>query len=217
MICVIQCAASKQPTAGHMLAHDGSLVDFVADPLAAPPNAARAYARPDDLAENGKSWRQHLVEYNKNAGNNPLGLYPAFQLYQRDVYRRLVDRFGLSNVYILSAGWGLIRADFLTPSYDITFSLSADPYKRRRKTDRYNDFRMLPAETVDRVVFLGGKDYLPLFYALTAAISAPKTAFYNSADAPSVSGCNMRRFDTSKHTNWHYECANALINGAIRI
>jgi hypothetical protein len=74
MICVIQCAASKQPTAGHMLAHDGSLVDFVADPLAAPPNAARAYARPDDLAEDGKSWRQHLVEYNKNAGNNPLGL-----------------------------------------------------------------------------------------------------------------------------------------------
>ena len=37
MICVIQCAASKQPTAGHMLAHDGSLVDFVADPRAAPP------------------------------------------------------------------------------------------------------------------------------------------------------------------------------------
>ena len=73
MICVIQCAASKQPTAGHMLAHDRSLVDLVADPLAAPPNAARAYARPDDLAENGKSWRQHLVEYNNNAGNNALG------------------------------------------------------------------------------------------------------------------------------------------------
>ena len=50
------------------------------------PRASRHFDRirqpPDDLAENGKSWRQHLVEYNKNAGNNPLGLYPAFQLYQ---------------------------------------------------------------------------------------------------------------------------------------
>jgi hypothetical protein len=198
-------------------AHDGNLVDFVADPRAAPPNTARAYARPDDLAENGKSWRQHLIEYNKNAGNNLLGLYPAFQLYERDVYRRAADRFGLSNVYILSAGWGLIRADFLTPSYDITFSLSADPHKRRRKTDRYDDFRMLPAETEEHVVFLGGKDYLPLFCALTAAICAPKTVFSNSANAPSVSGCNLRRFETSTRTNWHYECANALIDGAIRI
>jgi hypothetical protein len=40
-----------------------------------------------------------------------------------------VDRFGLENVYVLSASWGLIRADFLTPYYDITFSSSADAYK----------------------------------------------------------------------------------------
>jgi len=123
----------------------------------------------------------------------------------------------VSNVYILSAGWGLVRADFLTPSYNITFSLRADPYKRRRKADRYDDFRMLPAETKDNVVFLGGKDYLPLFCALTAEISAPKTVFYNSANAPSVNGCNLRRLETSTRTNWHYECANALVDGGILI
>ena len=61
---------------------------------------------------------------------SPFGLLPAYQLYENSTYNRLVDRFGLSNVYILSAGWGLIPADFLTPHYDITFSASADAYKR---------------------------------------------------------------------------------------
>ena len=54
----------------------------------------------------------------------------------------------------------MIAADFLTPDYDITFSGSADAYVRRGKKDRYKDFCMLPADTVDDIVFFGGKDYL---------------------------------------------------------
>ncbi len=77
----------------------------------------------------------------------------------RKVYGRLVVRLGLENVYVLSAGWGLIRADFLTPYYYITFSSRADTYKRRRKTDRYDDFRMLPDDAKNDIVFFGGKDY----------------------------------------------------------
>lgn len=49
-------------------------------------------------------------------------------------------KFGLDNVMILSAGWGLIPAQFLTPRYDITFSASAEPYVRRRKNQAYEDF-----------------------------------------------------------------------------
>jgi hypothetical protein len=41
---------------------------------------------------------------------------------------RLVEKFGIEKVFILSAGWGLIRADFLTPNYDITFSGSAEAF-----------------------------------------------------------------------------------------
>ena len=143
MIVVIQCAASKRPDAGHLVAASGKRVDFVAHPQIAPRDPDRVYARPDDRRQDGISWRQHLLKYNDDPGGNPLRLYPAYQLYDNRAYGRLVDRFGLRNVYILSAGWGLIRADFLTPSYDITFSPSADAYKRRRKTDRYDDFRML--------------------------------------------------------------------------
>jgi hypothetical protein len=81
-----------------------------------------------------------LLRYNRKPAGNPLGLYSAWQLYENKAYARLVDQLGIDRVYILSAGWGLIRADFLTPCYDITFSQSADSYKRRRKADRYQDF-----------------------------------------------------------------------------
>ena len=155
MIVVIQCAASKRPQAGRMVA-SGRSVHFVAHPQKAP-NIPDRITHPDDCTEDGSTWRQLVAEYNKNPGNNPLGLCPAFELYKRDVYRRLVDKFDLKNVYILSAGWGLIRADFLTPSYDITFSASAEPYARRLKTNKYADFQMLPPETGDQVVFLGAK------------------------------------------------------------
>ena len=58
------------------------------------------------------------MDYNNNPAGNSLGLLPVYRLYANPVYERLVDKLGVANVYILSAGWGLIRADFLTPSYD---------------------------------------------------------------------------------------------------
>jgi hypothetical protein len=115
----------------------------------------------------GTSWRETLLEYNRTAKKNPLGLYPAYRLYQNKIYERLVARFSLQNVYILSAGWGLIGADFLTPYYDITFSQSAERFKRRRNADRYLDCSMLPDRLDEAIVFFGGKDYLPLLLSLT--------------------------------------------------
>ena len=162
-------------------------------------------------------WRHFLRKYNDDAGENPLHLYPAYQLYENRAYGRLVGRYGLRNVYVLSAGWGLIRADFLTPSYDITFSPSADAYKRRRKADRYDDLCMLPSTTKNDIVFFGGKDYLPLFCSLTDAIRCKKIVFFNSASVPRVNSCTLRRFETTTRTNWHYECANAVLDGTIRI
>jgi hypothetical protein len=57
-----------------------------------------------------------------------------------------------------------------------------------RKTDRYDDFHMLPADTDDEIVFFGGKDYLPLFCKLTAPIRSTKTVFYNSGNPPRADG-----------------------------
>jgi hypothetical protein len=216
MIVVIQCAASKRPDAGHLVTANGKPVDFVADPQAAPADASRVYARPDDLSDTG-AWRTVLSRYNQQPGGNPLGLYPAYQLYENKVYRGLVEQFGMRNVFILSAGWGLIRADFLTPSYDITFSASAESYKRRKKNDRYDDFHMLPDNMADDVVFFGAKDYQPLFCSLTEKVRGTRIVFYNSANAPRMNGCKLRCFETTTRTNWHYEYANDFLAGSINI
>src|ERR1700729_1347462 len=112
MMVVIQCAASKRAGAGHLVSGSGKPFVFVAEPQDPPADRAHVYPRPDDPSGEGTSWRQALVKYNEEARANPLCLYPAWQLYENKTYGRLVDRLGLQKVYILSAGWGLIRADF---------------------------------------------------------------------------------------------------------
>jgi hypothetical protein len=71
-------------------------------------------------------------------------------------------------------------------------------------------------EEVEEIVFLGGKDYLPLFCRLTASLPVKKTVFFNSVDRPELpDGFSPLRFRTTTRTNWHYECARALIAGKI--
>jgi hypothetical protein len=217
MIVVIQCAATKHPDAGHWLTSEGRPVDFVAQPALAPADSKSVFATPDDSAEGDVSWRTLLWKYNEESEGNPLRLLPAYQLYENKCYRGLVNRFGVDSVYILSAGWGLITSDFLTPYYDITFSHSADAYKIRRKSDRYDDFRMLPNDTDGKVMFVGGKDYLPLFCKLTENAKGKRMAFFNSANVPRFEDCEFRKFETATRTNWHYECATALIDGRLSV
>ena len=213
---VIQCAASKDPGAGSLTDANGQPVLFVANPALAPPSGTCTYARPDDPAGNGLSWRDVLLEYNKGyerTGANPLGLLPAYRLYAPSIYRQLVDRFGVSNVFILSAGWGLIRADFLTPKYDITFSTRAERYKRRLKRDRYNDFRVLPHDASEQIVFFGGKDYVALFCDLSRECQGRRFVVYRSGSPPKAPGCTLIRYPTAIRTNWHYACARDFMTG----
>ena len=211
MIVVIQCAARKKPDAGHLQGPDGRNIMFVANPATAPVRTDRVYARPDDPADAEKSWRTLLLDYNTDSGNNPLGLLHAWKLYANPTYERLAKHVGVAHLYILSAGWGLIKADFLTPAYDITFTSQADDYKRRRKSARYNDFCMLPSEGVEPIVFFGGKDYVNLFCSLTKHAKGHRTVWHNSASEPKAEGCCVQRFNTAIRTNWHYECAQAFI------
>ena len=210
MIVVIQCASRKRADAGRFKSPDGASIIFVADPLKAPPAEDCIYARPDDQAKTGMTWRELLWSYNQT-GSNRFGLLPAYRLYENLTYGQLVDRFGLDKVYILSAGWGLIGATFLTPYYDITFSPNAESYKRRRTADRYSDFCMLQMSLDEPIVFLGGKDYIPLFCTLTKSVVGKRIVFYNSAQPPAAPGCVLERFETPTRTNWHYECAKEII------
>ena len=213
MIVVIQCAARKKSYAGYLRNGDDQNVMFIANPDIAPVTDDYIYARPDDISDTGKSWRTVLRDYNSNPGNNPLGLLPAWQLYENPAYGILADYCGLDRLYILSAGWGLISAEFLTPKYDITFSAArnVELFKRRRRLAVYNDYRMLPADTAEPIVFFGGRDYIPLFCELTADTSSHRTVCY-AGSKPDVPGCTLKRFG-DPFTNWHYECARAFAEG----
>lgn len=196
---------------------DGKPVKFVAQPELAPKDQF-IYARPDDLTDQGANWRDLLLRYNADPNDNQFGLLPACVLYTPTIYQELANSIGRERMFILSAGWGLIGANFLTPDYDITFSAAAngaDSYKRRKKGDGYADFSMLPKDVIEPIFFFGGNDYLPHFLALTSGLSAPRTVFYASAIAPDVHGCNPVRFETTRRTNWHYSCAEAFLAGDI--
>ncbi len=130
-------------------------------------------------------------------------------------------------MFILSAGWGLIRADFLVPSYDITFSKKAKAespwtYRDNRK-DHFEDFQQLSSRSTGPIVFLGGKDYIKLFLALTKPLGRHSIVFQRASPEKRVSedrsenGLEYRSFVTPILTNWHYQCAKDIANGSVSI
>lgn len=218
---VIQCAGSKNPNAKTMKTTAGKLVKFVAQPNEVSDNAECQYARPDDSAGGGATWRDLLCAYNEKyqqSRHNPFNLLPAFQLYARECYAKLVDKFGIENVYIHSAGWGLIPAGFLTPDYDITFSKRVpkkDAYKIRKKEDYYRDFDAMPVKAGERVFFFGGNDYLKKYCELSKDCAGERVCFYKKKCKPDIEDVTLIKYETTTRTNWHYECANEFIAGKL--
>ena len=111
----------------------------------------------------------------------------------------------------------MIPADFLTPNYDITFSAAQNVqrFKRRRRHDSYRDFRMLPADASEPILFFGGRDYIQLFCTLTADSASQRTVFYVGRE-PAAPGCRVQRFG-KPFTNWHYQCAKAYVEEDTRL
>ena len=210
---VLQCAAGKQPNAGTLRTRDGKPVHFRAHPEHLPPGPDVHYAHPDGPSDQGGTWRDVLAHYNRDPGGNPLGLLRAADLYKHPVYRGLDRSPRITDLMILSAGWGLLSADWLTPDYDITFSPSAGPEKRRMKRDRFDDWAQVDLSGQEPLVFLGGTAYFDLFVQLTAGYTGRRVAIYNSTTVPSAPGVEAVRFETSARTNWHYGAAKALLEG----
>jgi hypothetical protein len=208
---VIQCAGKKHENAGWLKDASGVRILFVAHPgKCTMAGSSHRCCRPDDQVGAGLgTWREHLNHYNEQ-NLNPDGLCRAANLYKPrvdKVYTALVDRYGWENVFILSAGWGLIRSDFLTPYYDITFKNQCKPWSRRGSRDRFQDFHHLQDSGIspdETIYFFGGKDYLPLFYALTQSIAARKVIYYAQDNPDRCPGYEY--FSYPRSTNWHYSC-----------
>jgi hypothetical protein len=198
-------------------------VNFVAHPELAPSQHETILARPDDPSDqSGKSWRDCIEEYNAAPGQNRFGLSPAYRLYSPRppwdaVYVQLVEKFEQENVFVFSAGWGLIPSDYLTPRYDITFTNQADPYKVRKPSDRYNDFCKLKVDTGEDVVLFAPKGYIQLFNALTGTSSSRRFVFFHGHAPSTAKGCRLVPYSSGDNRTWHYSCATDFVAGRIGI
>jgi len=207
MIIVISCSGSKN---GRNLVYNGREITFISDP----DKDKKNQFRPDDKIPNEqRTWR----EYIQNQENEKL--LRSYELYKPSIYKSLYEKYK-SDLFILSAGWGLISANFRIPKYDITFSKQAPKDSQRRKDDLYNDFNQLKdINPNEKIIFLGGSDYLKLFYNLTHNLPNEKVIFYKKkniyADAPFLKNdksYKLIKYITSASTNWHYGCAKDLLN-----
>lgn len=218
---VIQCCATKYRAAGSFTS-EGRRVKFVADPKLYPPTSTDVGFRPDDrMPSSSMTWREHLLSYNRQ-GDNPDRLLQAGKLYRPPAYRKL-DSIEAEDLYILSAGWGLVRSAFLLPDYDITYSGSAEPWKRRtKKADTkkkdFKDFSQLTQACVGRdetVYFFGGKDYLPLYYRLMEGVVARKVIYFKSDKIPRDTAFDYIPYECRGSTNWHYSCVTDFLANKI--
>ena len=224
---LIQCAASKTHCAGTLKTTSGEQVRFVADPgRCASVHAGERCARPDNSSgEKGATWRDVLKRYNAQP-DNPDGLLRAADLYAptehefRNLYHELADAFGWDNVFVLSAGWGLIRASFRTPKYDITFSTQAKKDKpcvwRNTKDSQrvwldFNHLQDAPINQDEPIHFFGGKDYRPLFYALVTTLPGKKIVHYKGS-VERRDGFEYAEYKgPEKNRTWHYRAAKEFL------
>lgn len=176
---------------------------------------------PDDIMNNRKiSWRDYLIN-NQNDNN----LLEAYNLYTREEYRCLHRKYK-NNFYILSAGWGLVNSEFKLPNYNITFSDTANQINKRNNNlivpPLYNDFNnftdvnKIPLiNPKEDILYIGGKDYLELFYDLTQDLPNRKIIFkYNNTDIPTPPNNSFLiiSYLISYPSFWYYQLAKDLCN-----
>lgn len=211
-IVVFPCCAGKERR--YWKNHKGKQVVFVAHPCQCGESSEFLYCHPDDTnTDTGKTWREELEEYNKyyqRTTKNPFGLCKAYELYEpkyhKTIYKELYKNFG-ERLFILSAGWGLVGADYLLPHYDITFKGNA--CNRRTKQRKYSDFNHLSSsiQQDDIVLFPGLNDYIDLFNKLTKGLNRKQIKVWGNK--------KYGFYGYKTHTGWQYVWARDLINGVI--
>lgn len=212
MIIVISCSGSKN---GGNLVYKNNEITFASSPDKENSNSFK----PDsEIPNENRTWREYV-----NSQENEI-LLESYKLYKPKIYNSLYEKYE-SNLFILSAGWGIINSEFKIPKYDITFSKKAEQNSQRKKTDFFKDFNHLEkVNPNEKIVFLGGADYLKLFYNLTKDLPNEKIIFYKKkniySDLPFLkneSSFKLIKYETKASTNWHYGCAKDLLADKIKI
>lgn len=214
---IISCCDRKN---GEPFRHNGEEINFVSHVNEVLINN-EFYFHPDDLVPNENiTWRELIAQQELN--NN---LTTAHELYSPPIYNSLFQNYG-NDLYIFSAGWGIVRADFRLPKYNITFSNNNNIpiYARRNHNDIFNDFNQLQGiNENERIIFIAGSDYVLPFCELSAPLPNEKIIIYKSGlvlnNNPYLNNNNFQfiHYQTTTRTNWHYEFARRLINNEFEI
>jgi hypothetical protein len=170
------------------------------------------FYKPDDrIPGTTKTWRDLVLEQNEP------DLVPAYKLYSHVIYRDLYHVFG-NRFYILSAGWGIIRADFKIPAYDITYSPNAPNYAIRTDDIGWNDINHLQEDSGKfdsntEIILFASSYYAPHFCYMAQSIPYNKIVLkYTSNKSENgrvrqVQNCSWTNYYTTQKTNWYYEAA----------
>lgn len=208
---VMMCSKSKQNNSE--LIYDNNQITFKAIT-----DKVINQFKPDDYipGNNNYSWRNY-VSNNQNHINIP---YRAYELYTENVYQELFLTFG-NRLYIESAGWGIINAEFRLPNYDITFSDNANKETiRHYQAGNYIDYNQLIVSNDDDIVFIGTEKYLPLFFNLTNQLPNRKIIYWKKDNTPIKypipnNSFIYRRYKSNSPRRWFYELARKIANGLI--
>jgi hypothetical protein len=219
---LIQCAGSKIEEASTLI-RNGQEIKFVARPTLGSDQCC-----PWDNIDgnNSPTWIDCLRSFNDNAQQ---GLPPgvtwgqgvptqAIHLYSDAIYERIADAVGAENVYILSAGFGLVRGTDVIPKYNITFSNANKVLLNARITSR----RRIPLGTLRNEI--GGADqihlfltpnYISYFLGANPTFNTNRLSLHWRAGQTVPDGLEqvaIQQHVIAKRTNWQYIAADRFID-----
>lgn len=235
-IVIIQCAGSKTQS---FWRYGNQRIIFVANSKhyreRFPASGPTPFEPDDQVPGSSVTWRQIFLDYHQHKKKPDIlrdadELPEAWKLYSDPTYQILFEKFK-SNFYILSAGWGLVRADFRLPPYDITFSsanntpahakISSIRLLSKLKPFGYNPLHSVVGKE-SMIYFFGGAKYRALLYYYTDCIPGTKVIYYRSNEKPRERSMsegyrftNYTPQNPQKRTNWQYECARRFTNGEL--
>ena len=212
---VLCCSASKTK---EFFCDNGKRIKFVASPKDAPPENGIEYCKPSDQipgANKNKTWNDLVLEQKHS------DFIEAYKLYSDDVYRGLFREYG-NNFYILSAGWGIIRACFKIPAYDITYSKAGNMPKWVKRNDNagWLDINHLKEDAAKSpstpIILFAGVDYVPHFQRMACGIKNRKIIMYRSKKVEQLPGFEYVYYETRKKI-WPPQAAKEFLHGTLEI
>jgi len=234
-IIVIQCAGPKHQNAAS-LCHQGISLNFVGQPC-----GERAQTCPwnniPQLA--GPTWINCIqslnglndgpwVDYEKHGvtrEDDGKELFMCGDIYtpRNNIYPRVLEAVGRESVYILSAGWGLVRADRKIPKYNVTFSRAQNvpPFARIDPVARaeYSSVDLnIPGDSKIHL-FITERyiTYWNLTFGVIPAITNRTLVHWRQGQRNFPDGfprCRVRLHNCNGHVqNWHYTAISRFLDG----